>query len=186
MNLSQKIPIRTERLILRLFQESDLEALYAYHSNPEVARYVYWEAKTRAETRQDLEKKLTRTSLVEDGDALTLGAVLVENNVLIGEVVLVLYSKEHKQAEFGFAFNPQYHGRGYATEAAGAILDLGFNEIDFHRISGSCDARNSGSYRLMERLGMRREAHLIENEIFKGDWGSEFVYAILKREWAAR
>lgn len=186
MSLSAKIPIRTARLTLRFFQDDDLDALYAYHSRPEVARYLYWEAKTLEETRQDLQKKLTRTTLEEDGDALALGAVLVDEDVLIGEVVLVLHSRGHKQGEVGFAFNPDYHGRGYATEAVAAMIDLGFSEYDFHRIIGRCDALNTGSYRLMERLGMRREAHFVENEIFKGDWGDEFVYAILKREWRDR
>jgi RimJ/RimL family protein N-acetyltransferase len=65
------------------------------------------------------------------------------------------------------------------------MLRLGFAGLGLHRIIGRCDARNDASARLMERLGMRREAHFRENEIFKGAWGDEYVYAILAAEWAA-
>ncbi len=66
------------------------------------------------------------------------------------------------------------------------MLRLGFDDLGLHRIIGRCDARNTASARLMERLGMRREAHFRENEWFKGEWGDELIYAMLDREWSER
>jgi RimJ/RimL family protein N-acetyltransferase len=83
-------------------------------------------------------------------------------------------------------FQPRYQGRGLATEAAEVVLRLGFEGLGLHRVIGRCDALNVASARLMERLGMRREAHLVHNEIFKGSWGDELVYAMLEDEWRAR
>jgi RimJ/RimL family protein N-acetyltransferase len=106
--------------------------------------------------------------------------------MLVGHFSLFFASQGHRQGEIGFVMHPDQHGHGYATEGAELMLRLGFEELGLHRIVGRCDARNTGSGRLMERLGMRREAHLIENEFIKGEWTDEFVYAILDREWQVR
>jgi RimJ/RimL family protein N-acetyltransferase len=179
-------PLTTARLELRPFQDSDLEDAFAYHSLPEVVRYLYWEVRNLEETRQALERKKTNITLTEDGSALCLAVVLKETGKVIGEVILFLRSKEHQQAEIGFVFHPDYGGRGYATEAAEALLSFGFSTFGFHRIFSRCDADNAASYKLMERLGMRREAHFRQNEMFKGKWGDELVYALLKSEWEAK
>jgi RimJ/RimL family protein N-acetyltransferase len=104
---------------------------------------------------------------------------------VIGEVGLRRLSREHRQGETGFVFNPDYHGRGLATEAAEAMLTLGFDSLRWHRIIGSCDARNHRSARLMQRIGMRQEAHFLHHQIVKGQWADELVYAILDFEWKA-
>jgi RimJ/RimL family protein N-acetyltransferase len=90
---------------------------------------------------------------------------------------------DHRQGEVGFIVDPAHQGHGYATEAAEAMLELGFETYDLHRIIGRLEPRNTASARVLERLGMRKEAHLIENEWVKGEWQSEAVYAILAREW---
>lgn len=179
-------PIETERLYMRPFWDSDLEELHNFYSRPDVARYLYWEAKDLEETRQSLAVKVKNTSFREDNSTYLLAVVLKENSALIGEVMLFQRSIEHRQGEIGFVFNPEYHGRGYATEAAKVMLNLGFETFNFHRIFGRCDPRNTGSWKLMERLGMRKEAHFIHNEIFKGEWGDELYYAILENEWRAK
>ena len=179
-------PIETERLYLRPFEDADLDDLHAFYSRPDVARYLYWEAKDLEETRESLAAKKKRTELGETGSSIILAVVLKETNVLIGEVMIFLRSVENRQGEIGFVFHPNYHGRGYATEAAKEALRLGFETAKLHRIYGRCDPRNDGSWKLMERLGMRREAHFVHNEIFKGEWGDELHYAILESEWRAR
>jgi RimJ/RimL family protein N-acetyltransferase len=179
-------PIETERLYLRPFEDDDLAELHAFYSRPDVARYLYWEAKELEGTRESLILKKKRTQLGETDSAVILAVILKESNVLIGEVMIFLRSTENRQGEIGFVFNPAYHGRGYATEAAKVALRLGFETAKLHRIYGRCDPRNTGSYKLMERLGMRREAHFIHNEIFKGEWGDELHYAMLENEWRAR
>ena len=97
----------------------------------------------------------------------------------VGDVSLFLTSAEHRQGELGFIFHPAHQGRGYATEAAGALLrELAFGTFGLHRVTGRAEARNAASIRVMEKLGMRREAHLVENELVKGEWQSELVYAV--------
>ncbi|TQS30885.1 GNAT family N-acetyltransferase [Microbispora sp. KK1-11] len=178
-------PITTPRLVLRPFTEADLDDLHAFHSLPEVARYLYWDARTREETKAALDRKIACASLGEDGDVLSVAAALAGGGPVIGDLTLFLRSREHRQGEIGFVFNPAHQGRGLATEAAREILRIGFEGLGLHRIHGGCDARNTPSARLMERLGMRLEARLVENEFFAGAWSDELVYAMLAREWRA-
>lgn len=176
-------PIETPRLTLRPFTVDDLDDLYAYHSRPDVARYLYWEARDRAQARQALDSRIGRSSIVDEGDSLVLAVVWRQVGRVVGEVNLWWRSRTHRQGEIGFVFNPDYQGRGLATEAAQVMLELGFGGLGLHRIIGRCDPRNTASARLMERLGMRREAHLVHSEIFKGEWGDDLVYAMLDHEW---
>lgn len=184
--LQPTYPIVTERLHLRPFRDDDLDDLYAFHARPDVARYLYWEARSRAETKRVLTQKKTLTQLTASGARLSLAVVLPASAKVIGEVILIWQSAEHQQGEIGYVFHPDYGGQGYATEATRALLALGFDGLGLHRIYGRCDGRNVASYRVMERLGMRREAHFIHNEIFKGEWGDELIYALLRSEWEAQ
>jgi RimJ/RimL family protein N-acetyltransferase len=166
----------TERLLLRPHREDDLGAMLAYHSLPEVSRYLYGQPRTEAEVRDLLERRM-------NADAPKFAVELRSTGGLVGEVGLNIVSEEHRQGEVGFIFDPRHHGHGYATEAARVIVDLGFRELGLHRIIGRLDARNAASARVLEKLGMRREAHLVENEWVKGEWQSELVYAVLAAEW---
>lgn len=177
-------PVKTERLVLRPFVATDEEDMLAFESRPDVARFLYNEPRTREANARELAVRQGQTTLREDGDNLVLAIEL--DGKVIGYVRLVLVSKEHQQGEFGFVLNPEFHGRGYAAEASVEMLRIGFERLGLHRIVGRCDARNGGSARLMERLGLRKEAHLVEAEIFKGEWGEELHYAMLAREWRAR
>jgi RimJ/RimL family protein N-acetyltransferase len=98
-------------------------------------------------------------------------------------VVLKWLSREHRQGEVGFVITPAHQGHGYAAEAATALLALAFHDLGLHRVIGRCDPRNTASARVMERMGMRREAHFVQNEIFKGEWSDEYVYAMLATEF---
>jgi RimJ/RimL family protein N-acetyltransferase len=183
-------PIATERLVLRPFTLDDLDDLYAIQSRPDVVRYLYWDVRDRDEVRKVLQRKINETRLAERGDALALaitvpGAVGTSTGV-IGEIILWWQSVEHRQGEIGFVLHPEHQGRGYAVEAATAVLDLAFRELGLHRVYGRTDARNTASAALMRRLGMRQEAHFVQNEVFKGGWGDELVFAILENEWAER
>jgi RimJ/RimL family protein N-acetyltransferase len=179
-------PVQTDRLLLRPFAATDFDALLAIQSRADVARYLYWDPRTAAEVRETLDAKVRATAIVAEGDNLSLAAVLRESEELIGDCSLRWASAEHRQAEIGFVFHPDHHGYGYATEAAGALLALAFDELRAHRVFGRLEARNTASARVLERLGMRKEAHLVENEHVKGEWQSEVVYALLEREWLSR
>ena len=95
-------------------------------------------------------------------------------------------NRANRQGEIGYSFLPEEAGNGYATEAADVMLGLCFTELNAHRVIGRIDARNDASARLLQRLGMRHEAHLRENEFVKGEWTDEIVYAMTEDEWHAR
>lgn len=181
--LEPDYPIRTARLTLRPYQSTDLDDLYATQSLPEVARFLYWEARDRGAVAESLARKQEESVLHKEGDALCIAVVWDEIDTVVGEVNLFWLNEANQQGEFGFVFNPAYHGKGLASEAAVEILRLGFDQLGLHRIIGRCDAHNKPSVALMERLGLRREAHFIHPEIFKGEWGEELVYAMLASEW---
>ncbi len=180
-------PIRTGRLLLRPFIEGDLSDLYSYLSVIGVVRYLYSEPLTEiSQARASLERKMAATAIRAPGDNITLAVVLPGPNRVIGEVMLFYSSESHRQGEISYVFNPAFHGHGYATEAAAAMLQLGFEGLHLHRIVAQCDARNAASERVMLRLGMVREAHFRENEFVKGEWTDELVYALLERNWRQR
>lgn len=179
-------PLLTERLLLRPFRDDDLDAFHAIQRRPDVVRYLYWEPRTRDESSEMLGRRKAQVAIDRQGDGLHLAAELRSTGELVGHFSLYYASEEHRLGEIGFVVHPDHHGQGYATEGARLMLGLGFEELRLHRIIGRCDARNVSSARLMERLGMRREAHLVENEFVKGEWTDELAYAILDREWLAQ
>ncbi|MFB4278206.1 MULTISPECIES: GNAT family N-acetyltransferase [unclassified Nonomuraea] len=176
-------PLTTPRLHLRPFTPDDLDAVNAYESLPHVTRYLYWDARDRDTTRTHLDKRITRTAIHHEGDAIDLAITLPTTDQVIGNALLIWTSEQHRQGEIGYILHPDHHGHGYATEAARAMLHLGFTELGLHRITGRIDTRNTASARVLEKLHMRREATLIDNEIVKGEWTSETIYAILETEW---
>jgi RimJ/RimL family protein N-acetyltransferase len=178
-------PIRTDRLLLRPFEPGDLDAVEAIHGDPAIVRYVPWDARGREELRGVLGEKAERTVIAEEGDGLNLAAVTANGGELVGDMSLMWRSEAHRMGEVGYLLHPAATGHGYATEASRALLRIGFEALGWHRIIGRIDARNAASARVLERLGMRREAEFVENEWIKGEWASEVVYAMLDREWAA-
>lgn len=183
--LTPRYPILTERLALRAFRTGDLEAVHAIHSRPDVARYLYGTPQSLAESRVMLKTRMGQRRIAVEGDALVLAIERRDSGIVIGHVKLIWTSDRHRQGELGFVLHPDHHGHGFAREAAARVLDLAFGELGLRRVYGRCDARNAASAGLMERLGMRREAHFRHNELFKGKWSDEYVYAILAEEWPA-
>ncbi|MFE9693303.1 GNAT family N-acetyltransferase [Micromonospora sp. NPDC005806] len=179
------LPLRTDRLLLRAFTPDDLAVLHDYRGRPEVTRFLYHEPYDDAAARAALERMLRRTAVRAPGDVLNLAMVLPETGELVGDVLLSWTSAEHRQGEIGYVLHPDHTGHGYVTEAAREMLRLGFDVLGLHRIVGRLDGRNDASARVLARLGMRREAHLRENEFVKGEWTDEVVYALLDREWRA-
>ncbi|MER6407951.1 GNAT family N-acetyltransferase [Streptomyces viridosporus] len=176
-------PIKTQRLVLRPFTARDEEDMLEFESREDVARYLFNEPRTREDNAAELATRITQTALRKEKDTL-MTAVELDGKV-IGYVLLIWLSEEHRQGEFGYVLHPDYHGKGYASEAAVEMLRIGFEKLNLHRIIGRCDPRNGDSARLMERLGLRKEAHFVESEIFKGEWGGELHYAMLAPEWRA-
>lgn len=173
----------TERLILRGFMPEDFEAYSAYRSLPSIYRFLYRDPPSAEALRERFDASLN-SYFSEDASSSRWAVLRRKDDILLGEVSLKLTSKAALQAEVGYIFNPAYAGKGYATEAVRAVIDLGFSTFGLHRIFARLDAQNTASVGVVERLGLRREAHLIENDRFNGVWGDEYIYAVLSHEWA--
>jgi RimJ/RimL family protein N-acetyltransferase len=156
----------------------DLAAMHAIRSREDVVRWLYFDPRTEAQTREWIEGILARPP--ETGTVLAVE----HDGELIGSVNIMV-DPDNRQGEIGFIFHPDHQGHGYATEAARALVDHAFEHYGLHRLYGRLEPRNTASARVLEKLGMRREAHLIENEWVKGEWQSEAIYALLAREHAA-
>jgi RimJ/RimL family protein N-acetyltransferase len=180
-------PIGTDRLLLRpLDPVADVDAVYAYQSREDVCRYIPYYPRTRDEVAERLASDRTRSTIEAEGDVISLAVVVRATGRLIGDVILAWRSVEHRTGEIGYAFHPDHHGNGYATEACGALLDLAFDGLDLHRVIARIDERNPASAAVLRRVGLRQEAVLVENEWFKGEWSTEIDFAILAGEWSAR
>ena len=177
------VPIHTSRLILRPFTRGDVDAVFAYRQREDVARYLFDGEMSRESCAEAVQLRVRQLDLVEEGDRLVLAVERREGGEMIGEISLIWRSAPAQQGEIGYILNPNFHGQGYASEAVGALITLGFRRFALHRIFARCDPRNTASYRLMERLGMRREAHFRGHALVKGAWVDEFIYALLADEW---
>ena len=186
MALYPTYPMQTDRLRLRPFTRGDVDAVFAYRRREDVARFLFDGALSREECALAVQQRIGQLTLVDEGDKIVLAVERADSNELVGEVSLIWRSVESQQGEVGWILHPAYHGQGYATEAATAMLDLAFTKADLHRVIARCAAENGPSFRLMERLGMRREAHFRDHAITKGVWEWEFIYAILQEEWLGR
>jgi RimJ/RimL family protein N-acetyltransferase len=175
------VQIRTDRLLLRPFEAGDVDDVWAYQRLPEVARHMLSEPRDREQAAASVHAMTTET----DADpVLTFAVVAPESGTVIGEVSFI--RRGETNAEIGYVVHPGHQGRGLAAEAVLAVFRLAFDELGLHRIYGRCSARNAKSARLMLRVGMRREAHLIGVRRVKGEWRDELVHAILAREWRLR
>jgi RimJ/RimL family protein N-acetyltransferase len=183
--LKPDYPIETDRLLLRpIDPEADVDAVHAYQSREDVCRYIPYSPMTREQVAQRLaDPKRTTTTIDEQGQFANLAVAIRATGEVIGDVVLIYASAEHRTAEIGYAFNPAHFGHGYATESCQALLRLAFEDMDMHRVVGRIDQRNDASAAVLRRLGMRQEAILVENEWFKGEWTTEIDFAILGSEW---
>jgi RimJ/RimL family protein N-acetyltransferase len=179
------LPLATDRLTLRPFVATDFTAYAAYHSLPEVYRYLYAAPPVGEALRKQFDDGLS-APFSADGDAFRLAVLSIADNAVIGETMLKMASQAALQGEVGYIFNPVFAGKGYATEAVATTIDFGFSHFGFHRIFARLDAANRGSIGVVERLGLRREAHLVQNDRFNGAWGDEYIYAVLASEWRRR
>ena len=179
------LPVTTERLVLRKFAENDFAAYASYRSRQDVYRYLYADPST-GEALEEKFAALLKAPFEQDGDTWRLAVIRKDDDILMGDIALKMASRQALQGEVGYVFNPAFAGKGYATEAVSAMIDIGFAAFGFHRIFARLDTRNNCSIGVVERLGLRREAHLVENDRFNGVWGSEYIYAVLATEWRAR
>jgi len=178
-------PVETPRLLLRPHRLDDFDDLTRYHSDPEVVRYIPWPVRTPAQTREALAARTRQGVVFEPGQWLVLAMELKGEGRVIGEMLLKYESDTDATGELGYAMAADVGGRGYATEAAEAMLELAFGRFGLHRVLARLDARNAASAALLRRVGMRQEAHHLQDEFFKGEWTDTLVFALLAEEWRA-
>lgn len=176
------ITIKTDRLILRRFSSNDWMDLYEYLSQEQVVKYEPYGILTD----KDCKKEAAERSRNDDFIAVCLR----DSNKLIGNIYFAQQEpKAFGNWEIGYVFNPKYYGNGYATESCRAVMDYGFNNLKVRRVVAMCNPENKSSWRLLERLKMRREGYLINNIYFKKNekgepiWIDTYEYAVLVDEW---
>jgi RimJ/RimL family protein N-acetyltransferase len=174
----------TERMQLRPYRFDDFDAFHDMHAREDVARYLPWETRDVAESRRALGRHQDMR-LNQDGDGISLAGIDKNTGRLVGEFVLILRSKENRGGEIGYVLHPDFQGRGLATEGAAHLLEIAFGVLELRRVVARLDARNLASAAVLRRLGMRHEAHLVQNALFKGEWSDEDDFAILRSEWDA-
>jgi RimJ/RimL family protein N-acetyltransferase len=177
--------LSTARLILREFTKADAVAVHAYAADPVATELQIWGPNAVDDTREFLERTLAE-SQAAPRVSYQLAVTLAASGELIGGCGLFFDDADGTDAEIGYTLHPAHWRHGYATEAARALLAYGFDTLGKHRIAATCDARNTASFKVMERLGMRREGPLREHMWTKGRWRDTLVYAILEHEYRAR
>jgi sulfate adenylyltransferase large subunit len=178
------ILLTTERLILRDFVEDDWRAVHEYDTDPEVVRYMPWGPNTEQQTKEFIAGAIRQQEEMPRRQ-YELAVVLRDTNRLIGACGLRLSRPDHHGGDIGYSFNRQFWGQGYATEAARAIIRFGFEQCGLHRIFATCDAQNVASGRVLEKLGMRREGHFLQDKWERQQWRDSLLFAILADEWKA-
>ena len=181
-----KLHLKTERLVIRDFVEDDWRSIVARTTQAEVARYMPWDTTTWAEQEKVVAWIREQQTLTLTTFGKYIEFAIEREGEAIGDVGFKRLSEVNKVAEIGWDLDPAFQGMGYATEATAALMDWCFRNLHLHRLISVCDARNTGSYRLMERLGMRREAHHVKSTFIKGEWVDDLVYAVLKDDWLRR
>jgi RimJ/RimL family protein N-acetyltransferase len=174
--------IESERLRIRRFKDSDLAPFMAHRNDPKVARYQSWESCDEQEARVFI-RELESARAGVPGEWFQFAIESNETGDLIGDCALRVDEQEPYRAEIGFTLAREYQGRGFASEAVSRLLDYAFDALGLHRVVAIADCRNAPSVVLLERVGMRREGHFVENVWFKGGWADEYLYAVLKDEW---
>jgi len=169
--------IETNRLLIRKLCVDDLEDSFEHRGDPEVSRYV-GEPLTKQQTRERLEQAAKPWN-GEENDKLFLAIELRDSNKLIGELMFKYSNLESQIGEVGYRVSSSYQGKGYAYEASKAFIKNLFKELNLHKVTAFCVTENEASWRLMEKLGMKREGLLKSHYKVRGAWHDSFMYAVL-------
>jgi RimJ/RimL family protein N-acetyltransferase len=176
--------ILTERLRVRRFRPADVPALYAYRNDPQVARFQGWQLRSEEELREFV-TWLEAEDPARPDSRFQFAVARREDDALIGDLYLGRTAGDPRQAELGYTFARERQGRGYASEAARALLGYAFTTLGLHRVMAMVDCENERSVALLERIGMRREGHFLQHYLHHGEYRDEYQYAMLAAEWAA-
>ncbi len=179
------LPIRTERLVLRDFVHGDVSAVHEYGSDAEVVRFMPWGPNTMEDTVAFVERSIVAQSRSPRVD-FELAVTLADGGALIGGCGIRISAPSDRRADMGYCLGRDWWGRSLGTEVARALVGFGFESLRLHRIIATCDTKNVASARVLEKAGMRREAHLREDSHIRGEWRDSYLYAILEQEWRSQ
>jgi len=172
----------TDRLLLREFVTADWPAVLAYQRDPRYLRYYEWADRTPGDVQRFVQMFLDQQEQ-QPRRKYQLAVVLKGTGQLIGNCGIRQAAVTSHEADIGYEVSPDHWGHGYATEAARAIVQFGFAELNVHRIWSWCIADNVASARVLEKLGLKLEGRLRDKEYFKGRWWDTLVYGMLENEW---
>jgi RimJ/RimL family protein N-acetyltransferase len=172
----------TPRLKIRNLRESDLDDFHLYRSNPAVTKYQGFDTYTREQAKSFISEHQNK-SLIVPGEWVQFAIENISSRQLVGDCAIYLKPHDSRIAEMGITISHVHQRKGYAKETMLGLMNFLFSKKGIHRIEETVDAENLASIRMMESLSFRKEAHFIENTFFKGKWGSECQFAILRREW---
>ena len=178
----EHLHLETPRLRIRNMQPADLPDFHFYRSNPEVTRYQGFDVFTREQAAAFIQQQLNRP-FGQPGEWVQYSIEHVSTGRLLGDCAVKLDQHDARMAEIGITIAPAAQRQGYARETLLTLLHFLFSREDFHRVVETVDAENAASIALLQSLGFRQEGQFIENIFFKGKWGSEYQFALLRREW---
>ncbi len=173
------------RAVLRDPRAADAQAMFAYRTDPQVTRYQTW-IPASVDELQAMIAAQARSAPYAPGAWHQLAIEAAETGALAGDCGIRRDVEDPRQAVFGISLATAHHGRGYATDAVRALLEIAFGSLALHRVTLSVDPRNVRSIALAERTGFRREAHHRESLWTGGEWLDDVIYAMLRREWDSR
>lgn len=174
--------LKTDRLVIRSLTTADTEAMHAYRSKIEVARFQSWQPQS-LEQVNELIKGLHPENFNATGEWYQVGITLQANQMLIGDLGVQISSRDSRLAEIGITIHPQYQNKGYGKEALSALLNLLLYKLGKHRVTASVDPRNLASMALMKGVGLRQEGHFVKSLWIKDTWVDDVIFAALKNDW---
>lgn len=178
---SDMVTLKTQRLDLREFALDDYSDLHRMGSNPDVRRYMGRPINTEQDTEEWVNHALENR---EETPRKEYQFVVILDSQFIGACDFNVHSWEREEGEVGYMLDTPYWGKGYATEISKELIRFGFTELGMHRIIAKCDSRNTASFRVMEKCGMKREAELRDYRKTETGWSNRLIYSILKHEWS--
>jgi RimJ/RimL family protein N-acetyltransferase len=183
VNFAQ-VTLRTPRLLMRPFRESDASDLFAVFSDARVARYL---SKPAWLTIDKAHERIARDlKALPEREYLCLALERVDDGKLIGECSLFKFFEQCRRAEVGYALAYEAWGSGFMKEALEALLEFGFAKLALNRVEADIDPRNVASAKSLERLGFMKEGHLRQRWIVEGEVSDSGLYGLLLEDWKER
>jgi ribosomal-protein-alanine N-acetyltransferase len=178
----ETLKLTTRLLNIRNLKPTDLSDFFMYRSNPDVTKYQGFDVMTIEQADEFIKGQLDK-EFGKAGEWVQYGIENQATGKLIGDCAIKLDQYDTRIAEIGITISHLEQKKGYAKEVLLGILAFLFDTKEIHRVVEIVDTENSASINLLKSTGFKQEGHFIENVFFKGKWGSEFQYAMLKREW---